>query len=88
MGYKSFVIVYTPNGEKIKGYFMGTPDDFRKVFHEFNLNRHSTSLGINLACEDGGFIRLPISELSRCIHKVEPVEDITLPHNEDVNDVE
>lgn len=76
MANKSLVTIYTPKGETISGVYIGTPDDFRATFHGYKLNTNSQSLGINLRCANGGFVRVPIDMLCNCIHRVEPILDI------------
>lgn len=72
---KTLVTIYTSNGEKISGIYVGTPEDFERTFHQYKMHPHSKDFGINLLHGDGGFIRIPVNVLKESIHVVEPMTD-------------
>lgn len=41
------VTVYMPNGKKVIGDYIGSPDDFKRTFQQYKMHPKSKEFGIN-----------------------------------------
>ncbi|WP_163272933.1 hypothetical protein [Dysgonomonas sp. 511] len=79
MDSKCLVTVYTSDGDKVSGIYIGSPDDFRRTFYQYKLHPRSREYGINLYNRNGGFVRIPMDVMNYSLISVDPIEEVRTP---------